>query len=257
LNLVSEGISSVRVFKLPIGVFSDGQITADPACVLVRWKSGWEDKLYQIYVNGRFAGSTNNIYERQIKVHLGSLDKKGASVEVFAVDPGIAGIDMSDELSGRTGEAGLVRLICSRSNFFPCDAKAYYYSNDGDGEIDYDSVKGCRDVWGCWQDNMGFGMSRFGLSDFGYDGAAAVGFGNGYFGIGEFGFDCDGFVFEMKLSGNGRYKFGVKVTDTQGNEYGEAIESDEIVFIEKAYGSQGLELSSYDKEEGRLVLRVI
>ena len=110
-------------------------------------------------------------------------------------------------------------------------------------------------MWPGWQDKAGFGMSRFGLGDFGYDGAAAIGFGKGSFGYGQFGFDEDPIEWVSKTLPAGTYKFAVKVTDRFGNQ-SIASQTGEVTVIPLARPAEGLEVSSYDKQTNQLVLNI-
>ena len=110
-------------------------------------------------------------------------------------------------------------------------------------------------VWSAWQDKGGFGFCGFGVSDFGFDGSAAVGFGKGLFGDGEFGFGCDEIRWVSGVPGTGEYRFAVKVRDAVGNE-ADGIESDDVVVIGQAGGVEAIKVDSYDKSEDELVMRV-
>ena len=110
-------------------------------------------------------------------------------------------------------------------------------------------------LWPAWQDKGGFGLSRFGASDFGYDGSAAVGFGRGSFGEGDFGFDADIINWQSSELATGEYKFAVKVSDGKGNE-SSASQTDVITVIRTASGAEEIAAESYDKDQDKLVLSV-
>ena len=58
MSLISTGIESVRAFELPTGIRQDGRYVEVPKFALVKWRSAWCDKLHQVYVNGRYSGTT-------------------------------------------------------------------------------------------------------------------------------------------------------------------------------------------------------
>ena len=66
MPFLREGIENVRVVVLPDAVAADGRGTAFSRTALVIWKSWLEDMLYQVYVNGRFAGVTVDPQQRQL-----------------------------------------------------------------------------------------------------------------------------------------------------------------------------------------------
>ena len=66
MALISDGISKVRAFELPCGIRADGSSAASGRTALVRWRSSWAGKLYQVYVNGRFAGAALDFGQRQM-----------------------------------------------------------------------------------------------------------------------------------------------------------------------------------------------
>ena len=143
-----------------------------------------------------------------------------------------------------------------RSQSLPAGSKVQIFSNGGAGEIDYNNpLSDLIPVWPVWQDKAGFGMSRFGLSDFGYDSAASVGFGKGYFGQCEFGLDTDSFNWVSAQLQSGVYKFGIKVTDEAGNE-SSSTESSEIAVTPAATPAEELEISSFNKDTNQLVLSI-
>ena len=71
MSLISEKIDNLRAYELPCGLGERGHF-ADPRSVLVEWTSGWDDKFYQVYVNGKFGGVTDSRDQRKIVVHVPS-----------------------------------------------------------------------------------------------------------------------------------------------------------------------------------------
>jgi hypothetical protein len=257
MGLVSEGINDVRAFKLPAGVWADGESSELPRSALVQWTSRWIDKFYQVYVNGRFAGATTDTEQREMIVLAPSSFESSVRIEIFAVDAGEADVDFSCELADSRRDSGRVKISLLRSQQLPIDARAEIYSDGGSGQIDYqnDLTDGKMLVWPDRQDKAGFGLSRFGTSDFGRDWSSAVGFGGGCFGLGEFGADADAIEWVSEQLSAGEYKFGMKIIDGFGNESA-AAETGGIVVLPGAKGAEGLEVLSFDEEENKLELQI-
>lgn len=256
MALISEGIEKVTVFELPNGIWSDGITSASPRSALIKWRSGLSGKFFQVYVNGEYGGVTNGFEERQMVIAVPGSPESAVRIEVFAVEAEYADRDLSDELDTE-GESGRVRLNFLRSQELPAGSTIEIYCDNGTGQIDYNNrVNGQRIyVWPIWQDKSGWGMSRFGVSDFGYDSAGAVGFGRGSFGDGEFGFDSDTIEWFSEQMPAGVYKFGVKIVDAFGNQ-SSVSESGEIVVIPGTKPAESVSLLSFDKQANELVLSV-
>jgi len=257
MGLVSEGIDNVRAFKLPIGIWADGESSELPRIALVQWKSSWIDKFYQVYVNGRFAGTTTDAEQREMIVQVPSSFESSVRIEVFAVDAQEADIDFSFELEDSRRDSGRVKISILRSQELPLDARAEIYGDCGSGQIDYqnDLTGGELLIWPSRQHKAGFGLSRFGTSDFGRGWSAAVGFGGGCFGLGEFGADADTIVWVSEQLSAGEYRFGVKIIDGFGKKSA-AAETGGIVVLPAAKGAEGLEVLSFDEEENKLELKI-
>jgi hypothetical protein len=178
-------------------------------------------------------------------------------IEVFAVDPEHSHIDFSSELAQAPVDSGRVRITLLRSQNIPADATAQIYFDNSTGQIDYNNplTDSPIRIWPAWQDKAGFTMSHFGLSDFGYDAAAAIGFGKGTFGHGQFGLDADTIEWISPPLPAGIYKFGVKLTDGSGTQ-GTASETEPITVTPAAKPAEGLGISSFDKQTNHLVLAV-
>ena len=252
----SSGIDKVRAFELPVGVWPDGHSITTPRATLVRWHSWWSDKLYQVYVNGRYAGTTIDSQQRQIVVHTPTSLEAPVRIEVFAVEASEADIDFSSEIDSSPDNSGRVKIIFLRGQNLPIDSTAQVYFDNGTGEIDYDDPMTDLPlrIWPAWQDKAGFGLSRFGAADFGYDSAAAVGFGKGSFGRGWFGLDADTIEWVSQPLQAGVYKFAVKVADKVGNE--SSSETGEITVTPAARPAERVSISSFDKQMNQLVLSV-
>ena len=255
--LVSSGIDRVRAFALAGGIRADGSVINEPRSVLVKWRSQHEDKLYHVYVNGEFAGVTANCQQRMMAVAIQSCWASAARIEVYAVEPGQANVDFSDEVDS-AGQMDRVRIGWLRFLSLPFEGEAEIFSNGGSGDVDYETPVTARSLrlWPTWQDKSGFGLSRFGMSDLGFDSSAAVGFGVGMFGDGEFGFDADEISWTTDELETGLYKFAVKVTDKFGNNNDNENESEQVVVIREAQPGEKLEIDSYDNAQNKLVLNI-
>ncbi|MHC4114006.1 MAG: hypothetical protein ACYSSL_01595 [Planctomycetota bacterium] len=214
MTLISSGIDKVRAFELPAGIGGDGRCVDLPRVALVKWHSTWNDKFYQIYVNGRYSGATIEPGQRQIIIQVPTSLEAPVRIEIFAVEAGDAEIDFSSELDWHAGESGRVRISLLRSQDLPIGSTVQVYYDNRTGQINYDNPLNNvpEQIWPTWQYKAGFGMSRFGVSDFGYDSAAAIGFGKGCFGHGQFGLDADKFEWVSASMPAGIYKFTVKIT---------------------------------------------
>jgi hypothetical protein len=98
-------------------------------------------------------------------------------------------------------------------------------------------------------------MSRFGVSDFGYDSAASVGFGKGSFGHGQFGLDADVIEWLSETLAAGVYRFGVKIFNGAGNE-SDVSETGPVTVIPAAKPAEQMTVSSFDKQTNQIVLNV-
>jgi hypothetical protein len=255
MSLISNGIDSVRVFELPGGIWPDGKCVNMPQTALVKWRSVLNDVLYQVYVNGKYAGSTVHFAQRKMVVPVPASFISAIRIEVFAVLPEHANMDLSYELSEISGNER-VKIILLRNQQLPADAAIQIYSDKGTGQIDYNNpVSDFIRIWPNWQDKAGFGMSRFGFSDFGYDSAAAVGFGKGCFGKNQFGIDSDLIEWTSPVLSAGVYKFAVVVFDKAGHR-SSAVETEPITIIPQAKPARMLEVSSYDKQTNELILKI-
>jgi hypothetical protein len=256
MALISSGIDKVRAFELPAGIWVDGRSVGSPRIALVRWHSSWSDKFYQVYVNGWFAGATVDSQQRQMVVQMPASLETPVRIEVFAVEAVEVDADFSNEMGLSRGQTGRVRITLLRGQNLPIDSVAQIYFDNGTGEIDCDNplTESPIRIWPTWQDKAGFGMSRFGASDFGYDSAAAVGFGKCGFGEGQFGLGADTIEWVSPFLRAGVYKFAVRVTDEVGNE--SSSETGQITVTPAARPAEEVSISSFDKQTNQLVLSV-
>ena len=252
--LISEGIEQVRAFALPESVDESGTVFGEPLSVLVNWESSHFDKLHQVYVDGVFCGFTEDISDRQAVVNFGISFRSAACIEVFAVVPEMAHIDHSDELESLSS-GGQVRIRWVPGAGTVRFGTVSIFSNGGSGEIDFGEPVGevCLSP-GNWQYGWGFGLSCFGRSDFGFDGAGAVGFGAGVFGGGEFGFDAEEVEWVSGELAAGEYLFGLKCLDMYGDGEENYFEVGPVTVLPGAKGAEGLKAENYDASAGRLVL---
>lgn len=259
MKLISSGIEKVRVFELPAGIWANGDCVGTPRTALVKWadKTNRDNMFYQVYVNGQFAGATVDSRQRQMIVPVPSSFESAVRIEVFAVEVEQAHSDFSNELSSHPATSGRVRISLLRSQNVPSDATADIYFDNGTGVVDYSQPLSNRSIriWPAWQEKAGFGMSRLGAGDFGFDSAAAVGFGKGSFGQGQFGLDADTIEWTSPPLMAGIYKFGVKITDGAGNK-SSASETEPITVIPAARPAEQVSISSFDKQTNELVLNI-
>jgi hypothetical protein len=257
--LIGSGIEKVRAFELAVGIWADGGIFGLPRTALVKWsvKPAWSDKFEQIYINGQYAGTTVDSGQRQMIVQMPSSLETPVRIEVFAVEADEADTDFSGELDSFPADTGRVKISVLREQSLPIGSVAQVYFDNGTGEIDYDNPVNDLPirVWPVWQDKAGFGMSRFGFSDFGFDSAAAVGFGKGCFGYGRFGLDADTFEWISPQMNAGVYKFAVKVVDEAGSE-SESSETSQITVTPAARPAEQVSVSLFDKQTNHLVLKI-
>jgi hypothetical protein len=258
MPLHREGIESVRVFALPDSAAADGRCATVSGAMLVTWNSSHMEMLHQVYVDGQLAGVTIDTEQRSLVVATSSSFQSAVRVEVAAVEPQEAHVDFSNELERPTVGRGRIRLTLLRSQALPAGARATLYSDNGTLQIDYAKPLHALPVllWPCLQDKAGFGTAQFGTGDFGYDSAAAVGFGKGSFGHGQFGLDADTVEWISPPLALGRYRFGVKVIDADGNE-SLASETEPIPVIPAATPAVGLEVATFDPETDQLTLRIV
>lgn len=254
---VREGIENVRATVLPDGMAVDGSVAAFSRTVLVTWRSDLSDRLYQVYVNGVFAGATLHAQQRQLVIQTPSSFESAVRIEVVAVELAEAHHDFADDLDHSTSCNARVRLTLLRSQSLPVDAKADVYFDHGTGDIDYSVPLNEAPIplWPCRQDKAGFALAQFGTGDFGYDSAAAIGFGKGLFGRGQFGLDADAMEWTSPILPLGAYRFGVKVLDLQGNE-SQACETAPIAIIPPARPVANLDVAAFDEQTNALTLNV-
>lgn len=258
MSLVRAGIENVRVFVLPDGVTAGGQCAAVSRAALVTWHSSLAGMCHQAYVNGRFAGSTLDVEQRQLAIQAPSSFQAAVRVEVVGVEPKNAHVDFADQIGLPAAGTGRVRLTIVRAQSLPVAATANVYSDNGTGQIDYAVPLNSAPIpiWPCPQDKAGFGMAQLGTGDFGYDAAAAVGLGKGKFGQGQFGLDADTVGWTSPPLPLGRYRFGIRITDARGCE-SPPSETEAIPVIPAAKPATGLEIRTLDAQTNQLTLRIV
>jgi hypothetical protein len=245
MGLINNGIYSVRAFVLPAGVTGDGDIVACPRWAIVHWHSAFERLFYQVYVAKRFAGVTATTEQRNLIVPIPDCNIAAIPIEVFAVSSADADTDFSNELANDYPGVGRVQLMILRSQRLPAGAKLSIYSADLYGQIDYNHPLTDSPIalWPAWQNKSGFGLSRFGRSDFGWDGSASVGLGAGCFGLGEFGFDADSLIWQSSPLSAGQYRFATVIIDAKGNS-SEPVLSEPITITPAAKSLLSLSIDS-------------
>ncbi len=231
--MLSDGISKVRAFALAGGA------------AVVKWHSEYSGNLYQVYVNGRFAGATVEPMQRQMTVPIPLSPKAAVRIEVFAVEQGFCDIDYFD----RQIQTGRAKIEFPRTDNLPMGGKADYYLEEN--RLNNRGVRIRPD----FADKGGLGLSSFGNSDFGYDGSGAIGFGKGDFGLGWFGFDTDMLCWQSGQLQADRYKFDIKITDSSGNTADER-ETEQMTIIPPPTPAERLTIKYFDKQNGKLILQV-
>jgi hypothetical protein len=257
MTLISNEIEKVRAFELPCGIWADGDYSGMPRLALVKWKSCWPNMFHQVYVNGRYAGTTTEAGQEQLIVQTPLSSEAAVRIEVFAVDAKAADEDLGSELDLSGWQSGRSKISLLRSQSLPIGGTIEVYSDNGTGEIDYNNPfdSSVINIWPCWQDKAGFGMSSFGLSDFGRDWAAGAGFGKGRFGQGQFGPDTDTIEWTSPQLQAGVYKFAAKVKDKAGNE-SDSSETGQITVTPVAKAAEQLWVACFDKQTNQLVLNI-
>jgi len=256
MRLHRDGIKDVLAVALPEAIAADGCGTAVSGAVLVTWRSSHAGMLHQVYLNGRFAGATLDVDQRQLVVQPPSSFLAAVRVEVAAVEAQEAHLDFSSELDPPPA-TGRVRLVLLQSQTLPPGARFNVYSDHGAGTIDYATPLNARPipVWPCPQDKAGFGMAAFGTGDFGYDCPACVGFGRGCFAQGPFGMDVAAIEWISPLLPLGRYRFAVRTLDASGNE-SPACETSPIAVVPLPQPAATLHVASFDPQTHQLTLRI-
>jgi hypothetical protein len=256
MRLHRDGIKDVFAVPLPEAIAADGCGAAVSGAALVTWRSSHEDMLHQVYLNGRFAGATLDVDQRQLVVQPPSSFLAALRVEVAAVEPHDAHLDLSNELDPPLA-TGRIRLVLLQNQALPPGARFNVYCDHGAGTIDYGAPLNASPipVWPCPQDKAGFGMAAFGAGDFGYDSPACVGFGRGRFAEGPFGMDAGAIEWISPLLPLGRYRFGVKTLDASGNE-SPACETSPIAVVPPPRPAAALSVASFDPQTHQLTLRI-
>ena len=253
--LISAGIDLVRAFELVCGIRTDGRYVALQRVALVKWRSIHSDKFYQIYVNAQLASVIVDTQQRQEIVSMPTSFSSPVCIEVFAVEPEKAHIDFKNDIENPPS-SGRVRIIFLREQNLPMGATADIFFDNGTGEIDYGSAlnKMPLRIWPAWQDRAGFAMAGFGVSDFGYDGAAAVGFAKGSFGNGRFGFDADTIEWISPPLSASVYKFAIRITDETGHQ--STSQTRQVTVTPAIKPAERVSIASFDKQTNQLVLKI-
>lgn len=243
--IISEGINKVRAYVIAGGVNGAGEANQFAGAAVVKWQSIYNDKLHQVYVNGKFAGVTAGCAQREIIAALPMSQKTAVKIEVFAVNRQNANSDYSETIKTEV-QSARIKIEFPKTNELPIDGIADIYFQDeklNPEELEIRSVQN------------GFGLNGFGRSDFGYEWSAAVGLGRGDFGIGGFGFDADNFIWKSRQLETGTYKFDVSISDGRGNR-SEFAETETMAVILPAKPAERLAVQSFDKQNGKLILKV-
>ncbi len=257
MGLIRTDIDTVRAFGLSNGIWRDGEFVRAPWVVLVKWRSGWSNMFHQVYVNRKYSGVTVDYQQREMIVPIPTSLESPVRIEVFAIQPEEGNIDFSHQLEAVPACSGRVRIKLLRSQALPVGATAKLYFDKGTVAVDYDTplTNSAIIIWPSWLDKAGFGMSRFGVVDFGYDSAASVGFGKGSFGNGQFGLDSDTIEWISPQLSAGRYRFAAKIVDAAGNT-SNSTETELITVTPPARPAASLSISYLDKETRQPTLNI-
>jgi len=255
VSWLRDDIEDVRAFVLPDGIDVQGCGAAVSRFVLLTWRSNLRDRLFQVYLNHCFAGVTFDPRQRRLIIPIPSSLESSVRVEIVSVEPKDIDSDFSDEIESIASNAARVKLLLLRSQDLPVGATANIYYDRGTGDIDYAEPLNESPIplWPCWQDKTGFGLTKFGCGDHGHDAATAVGFARGAFGYGQFGLDAETFRWISPPLSRGRYRFGVVVTDTQGNQ-SLATETDTIALVPGVRPWVRLSVYRFEADSGQLTL---
>jgi hypothetical protein len=249
----TTNIDKVRAMAFPAGMLSDGELVSLSGLVLVSWRSSETDKLFQVYVNGRWAGTTSHPQQRMLLVEYEHIHT--AAIEIIAVEPAEKDTDYSNELSGFVGDACHAILSWPKRGVLPLGGKANVYWDGGNGQIDYGEPLATWDIWCGQADKWGWGLDAYGKGDFGYSGTGAIGCGRGSFGWGEFGFDAELQEYQSESLAAGTYKFAVRLSDRLGN-----LDEGEVdvvtISVDPLPEAPGVTIASYDEESDDLVLNI-
>jgi len=258
MSFIRDGIDHVGVLVLPDGVAADGRGAAVSRSALVTWRSCHSAMLYQVYVNDRFAGVTDDVGQRRLVIQSPCSLESAVRVEVIAVEPAEADVNFAGQVGKAAVNDGRARLTLLRSQMLPVGATVNVYSDNGTGQIDYEEPLNISPItiWPCVQDKAGFGMAQFGAGDFGCDAAASVGFGKGAFSRAEFGLDADLIEWTSPALAAGRYQFAAKVFDASGNA-GPASKADTITVMPAPKPVERLDVATFDPLKNQLTLKAI
>ncbi|MCD4830722.1 MAG: hypothetical protein K8R02_02810 [Anaerohalosphaeraceae bacterium] len=240
--LLNDGISKVK---------------AQPcygSAVMVSWQSTYAGKRHQVYVNGKFVGVTEEASQRQLLVNVPFSEQSASTIEVFAIEAG----DAEQSLKPAAEKQARAELIFTKEQFLPVGAKTDFFYDNQSGNVDYQNRLNENDIriWQGSQEKGGFGLSKFGESDFGRDSSAAAGFGKALFGEGGFGFEGLTVRWQSKQLSAGRYKFGIKLRDEFGNESTQTVETQSLTIIPPVMPGEKLEVAQFDKDSGQIIFAI-
>ena len=99
--ILSEGITSVKAFAL----------SEQNGAALVEWRSIYEDKLHQVYVNGKLIGSTGEFGKRIWSTNSYNWDKYWAELRGYEIPEGLLKLGGKNYVAVRVfdhgGEGGI------------------------------------------------------------------------------------------------------------------------------------------------------
>jgi hypothetical protein len=245
---MNETIENLHAIAFPMGFDKSGAAVALPNLVLLHWNSTDNEKLVQVYVNGRLVDATRDPLQRAMLIEI-EPDLTSA-IEVIPVTPDEAWVDFSGQLTGFSADDGSRVTLCwPRSGYLPLSSLVTIYGDNGSGVIDDQTPLAIISVWPRQSGKWGWGLDGFGEGGFGFSGSAAPGWEQGSFGIGAFGFDVEMQCWKSPPLVLGAYQFEIRTDD---DETGSLFQA----FIDPLPAARALTLADYDAANGKLTLEI-
>ena len=256
MGFSNENIFNVKATGFPLGMGRYSSCIDFPGLILVSWRSSVADMLFQVYVDGTWAGVTFSCDQRKMLVPCGHT--RTVAIEILGVDPADQYVDYSCELSSFTNDkdGGYVKLTWPQKGNLPWGSKIEIYGDNGSGVIDYDEPLYSRNVWLHLSEKWGWGLDAMGRGDFGFSGTGAVGWGHGGLGRGEFGFDALIQSFSSEVLSPGLYQFAIRVVDSCGN-YNSEDDTICQVYADPLPAGADLSIENYDEQNDQLRLCIV
>jgi len=181
---------------------------------LLTWRqAACDDRLTQVYVDGRWYDTTDQPTQRQRWLELDrSIHHR---IELLAVAPADRWTDFGSRLTDLSS-TGRVSVALTRDSALDIDSAVQVYV---DGQL----VES-RPMWTAADPRAGFG-GAFGIGEFGRDEITGPGHALGAFGVGPFGSDGQPWRWADDHLAPGMHEIDVRIIDTHGRIVGELDES--------------------------------